>query len=123
VSDECIQGVGELGGGGGVEGGVVQVIEDGECAFEQFEVEAGEEAIEAAVLVFGELEPELIFGGGPFLQGFGGDVELLVDVLEVAVELFEQVEGFDFGIEPVAFGHVGLSFGLVSALLMIVQMF
>ena len=68
-------------GGGGFEGVVVQVVEDGECAFEQFEVEAGEESVEAAVLLFGELEPELVFGGGPFLQGFGGDFELLVDEL------------------------------------------
>ena len=54
---------------------MVHVVEDGVGAFEQFEVQAGELAVEAAVLLEGELGSEIVFGGGPFGQGFGGDFE------------------------------------------------
>ena len=100
-----IEGVGELGWGGFGEGGVGHVVEDGDAAFDQFEVEFGEEAVEAAVLFFEELVAELVFVGGPFLQGFAGDVELGCGLLEVAVELVEEVERLDFVVEWVAAFH------------------
>lgn len=84
-----MEGVGELGGGSVGEGIVGHVVEDGVGAFEQFDVEVGEEAVEAAVLPLEVLGSELVFGGGPFLQGFDGDVEAGFDLLEVAVELVE----------------------------------
>ena len=62
-------------------------------------------SIEAAVLLIEEFGSEFVFGGGPFLQGFGGDVEAGVDEFEVAVELFEEVERLDFVVERVAFWH------------------
>lgn len=70
-----IEGIGELGGGGVLERVVVEIIEDGAGAFDQFEVEVGEQAIEAAVLLIEEAGSELVFGGGPFLQGLNRDFE------------------------------------------------
>ena len=102
-----------MGGGGVGESLVGHVIEDGVAAFEQFDVQAGEESVEAAVLLAEMLCSELVFTGGPFLQGFDGDVESGFDALEVAVELVEEVEGFDFVIESVAFWHRVESFGLM----------
>ena len=108
-----MEGVGELGGRSFRKCFVGHVIEDGVGAFEQFDMEAGEETVEALVLLVEELGSELVFGGRPFLEGFDGDVETGFDALEVAVELVELVEGVDFVIEPVAFGHVVESFGLL----------
>ena len=105
MAEDGLEGVGELGGGCLGEGIVGHVIEDGVGAFEQFDVEAGEETVEAAVLLIEVLGSELFFGGGPFLQGFDGDVETGFDALEVAVELVEEVKSLDFVIESVAFCH------------------
>ena len=110
-------------GCGGVGKRVVgQAVENGDAAFDQFEVQGGEEAIEAAVLVFEESVSELDFGGGPFLQGFDGDFEAGIDALEVAVELVEEVESGDFVVELVAFGHGGLSLGLLDCREMVARM-
>ena len=113
MAEDGLEGVGELGGGGAGEGVVGHVVEDGVGAFEQFDVEGGEEPVEALVLLVQELVAELVFGGGPFLQGFGGYVETGFDAIEVAVELFEEVKGIDFVGESVAFGHGWLSLGLL----------
>lgn len=94
-----------MGGGCVFEGVVGKLVQDGDAAFDQFQVEVGEKSVEAAVLLAEESGSELVFGGGPFLQGFDGDVELVFDALEVAVELIEEVKRCDFVIKTVAFGH------------------
>ena len=111
MADNCIEGVGELGGGGVGESGTVHIVKDCETAFDQFQVQVAEQSVEAAVLLIEVLGSKLVFGCRPFLQGFDGDVEPVFDEAEIAVELIEQVEGFDFVIESVAFRHGGESLG------------
>ena len=97
-----------------MEGVVVEVVEDGVSAFEQFEVELGEESVEALVLLDGVIGTDLVFGGGPIAQGFDGDIELGGGAAQVAFECIDEVEGVDFAGEGVAFWHGGLSLAVVG---------
>lgn len=107
MADDGIEGVGELAGGGVGEGGVVEMVEDGEGAVEQFEMELGEALVELLVLLLGELGSEFVFVFDPVFEGAEGDFGLGGGLSAVAVELVEEVEGLDFLVEGVAGGHVG----------------
>ena len=72
---------------------------------DQFEFAVGDVAVLSVVV----LKPQIVLVAAPAAQGFDGDVELGFDEVEVAVVLVEQVEGLDFGIEVVFWGH-GFSF-------------
>ena len=114
MGEDGIEGAGELAGGGVGEGGVVQAVEDGEGAVEQFEVDLAELPVELSVLFAGELVSELVFDGQPAFEGSAGDIELVGGLAAVAVQLVDEVEGVDFFAEGVAFWHVGWSFMLVG---------
>ena len=77
-----------------------------EQVFKQFEFDVGE----VSELSVFEATTEFVLVNEPASQGFEGDLELVFDQAEVAVELVEQVESLDFGIEAVGCWHGGGSF-------------
>ena len=103
----------ELIQGGVFEGVGIDEFKDFVGALEQFQAHPGLEAGDFAGFLLVEFVAEVGFDGAPFLEGFGGNVELAAGGLEVAVILVDLVEGVDFGVEGVAVFHEWCPFGKV----------
>ena len=71
------------------QGFLVHAGENGAAAFDHFDLQVELQAFEMACLPRAVLRAEGIFGGAPFFQCFGGDVEFFGGESQVAVVLVD----------------------------------